>query len=205
MMPPKTFPLQLLLPRASAVSLTMALATTIAAAPVHADDLYQPTQFKALASDRKAFRVGDNLTVLIYESASMTTTAGTTSDKSDNIALTGKTKRTDGTVNLSTSNDAGGKGSIQRAGKLQAQVTVTVRAVEPSGLLAVSGDQTIAVNDEKQEIRLEGKVRPSDIAENNTVVSTRLADAKISYIGEGILGDRQRPGVLTKLWNWLGL
>lgn len=178
---------------------------------VHADNLYQPDQYRALASDKKAYRVGDNLTVLIFEDASSTTSAGTSSDKSSGVSVGIKAKSvnsvngTDTSGSLDLGDQSQGKGKIQRSGKLLAQITVTVRSVEPTGLLAVSGEQVITVNEEKQEIKLEGKVRPTDIGENNTILSTRLADAKISYIGEGILGDRQRPGLITRFLNWLGL
>ena len=59
----------------------------------------------------------------------------------------------------------------------------------------------IDVNDEKQEIRLEGKVRPIDIAENNTIQSTRIADAKISYMGDGVLGEKQKPGAACSRYS----
>ena len=78
-----------------------------------------------------------------------------------------------------------------------------VRSVEDNGDLIVSGEQLIKVNDEKQEIVLSGRVRPIDISENNTVVSSRLADARISYVGDGVLGEKQRPGILTRILSWL--
>ncbi|TCS37716.1 flagellar L-ring protein precursor FlgH [Paucimonas lemoignei] len=170
-----------------------------------AENLYQAEQFRALVADKRAYRVGDNLTVLVYENASATATAGTSSDKSVGVNYSVVANNTNKQGALSAGDEAQGKGRIQRTGRLLAQLTVTVKTIEPSGLLAVSGEQVIAVNDETQEIKLEGKVRPSDIGENNTVISTRLSDAKISYIGEGILGDRQRPGIITRILNWLGL
>ncbi len=63
----------------------------------------------------------------------------------------------------------------------------------------------ILVNEEKQEIALSGRVRPYDILANNTVLSSRLADATISYVGEGLLAEQQRPGILSRLLRWLGL
>jgi flagellar L-ring protein precursor FlgH len=178
-------------------------------AAAQADNLYQPDQYKALVTDTKAYKVGDNITVLVYENASSTTTAGTSSDKSSGFNFAAKshnfdTHSIDQSAHLDMGNQAQGKGKIERSGKLLAQLTVTVVSIEPTGLLVVSGDQVINVNDEKQEIKLEGKVRRSDINENNTVLSTRLSNAKISYTGDGILGDRQRPGIITRILNWLG-
>jgi flagellar L-ring protein precursor FlgH len=103
------------------------------------------------------------------------------------------------------SDDFNGKGTIQRSGKLAAQITVTVQSVEPNGDLVVAGRQLIEVNDEKQHIVLSGKVRPVDIGENNTVVSTRLADANISYVGDGILAEKQQPGIISRILHWLRL
>lgn len=175
------------------------------AIPGQAENLYHPNRFHALVGDKKAYKVGDNLTVLVYENASATTSAGTNTDKSSGVKVGVKGKNTDTNLGLDLSDEFQGQGKIQRSGKLLAQITVQVKAIDTTGLLVVSGEQLIAVNEEKQEIKLEGKVRPTDIGENNTVISTRLSDAKISYIGEGVLGDRQRPGLITRFLAWLGL
>jgi len=80
---------------------------------------------------------------------------------------------------------------------------VRVVDVAPNGDLVVAGQQLIEVNEEKQEIKLEGRVRAVDVSESNTVLSTRLADAKIWYVGDGLLGEKQRPGILTRILSWL--
>ena len=78
-------------------------------------------------------------------------------------------------------------------------------SVESNGDLLVSGEQLLRVNDERQEIVLSGRVRQSDIGENNTIVSSRLADARISYVGDGALGEKQKPGIISRVLSWLGL
>src|SRR5260221_13481697 len=98
-----------------------------------------------------------------------------------------------------------GGGSINRSGRLLAQVTAVVQAVYPNGLLHVKAEQTIEMNSEKQEIRLEGNVRPIDITDGNTVLSTRIADAQISYIGDEGLSEKQRRRSLTRILGWLGI
>jgi flagellar L-ring protein precursor FlgH len=80
-----------------------------------------------------------------------------------------------------------------------------VKGVAPHGDLLVGGTQLIEVNEEKQHIVLEGRVRPVDVSESNTVLSSRLADAKITYVGDGLLGDKQRPGVIGRILSWLGI
>jgi flagellar L-ring protein precursor FlgH len=93
----------------------------------------------------------------------------------------------------------------QRAGRLLAQITVSVVALEPNGDLQIAGEQLLEVNNEKQMIRLEGHVRPQDIGENNAVVSNRIANASIHYVGDGVLAEGQRPGWITRVLTWMGL
>jgi flagellar L-ring protein precursor FlgH len=59
------------------------------------------------------------------------------------------------------------------------------------------------VNKEEQKIVVSGTVRPEDIARDNTVLSTYVADARISYQGDGVVGDKQKQGLLTRIFNWL--
>jgi flagellar L-ring protein precursor FlgH len=173
--------------------------------PAQAEGLYQPGQFQALTSDRRAYRPGDILTVQIIEQSSAQSTADTKTEKNGAVNMALKTPSLDKSASVNLSDQFSGGGSINRTGRLLAQVSAVVQAVYPNGLLHVKGEQVIELNSEKQEIRLEGNVRPIDIADNNTVLSTRLADAKISYIGDGVLGEKQRPGILTRFLTWLGI
>ena len=109
------------------------------------------------------------------------------------------------TARASVGDEFTGKGRIQRNGRLAAQLTVTVTEVAPNGELRVSGKQQIVVNGEKQLLQLSGRVRPVDVSDTNTVASTRIADAEITYVGDGILAEKQRQGVLTRFLTWLGL
>jgi flagellar L-ring protein FlgH len=172
-----------------------------------AGSLYQgDVAWRGLTSDRRAYRAGDVLTVQIVENSSAQSAANTTTSKNGSIGLAWQSTTSQRDANLSLNDAFAGKGQIQRSGRLTAQITVTVREVDPqTGLLTVAGEQQILVNNEKQDIRLEGRVRPIDIADNNTVLSTRLADARISYLGDGILGEKQRPGLLTRLLSLLGI
>ncbi|TMG75878.1 MAG: flagellar basal body L-ring protein FlgH, partial [Betaproteobacteria bacterium] len=101
--------------------------------------------------------------------------------------------------------DFKGGGKIERAGKLLGRITVAVQSVEANGNLRVKGDQEIFVNEEKQRISVEGSVRPQDILTDNTVLSTRLGQAKIEMIGQGLLAEKQKPGILTRFLSWLGI
>lgn len=170
-----------------------------------AETLYDPERYRPLISDRRALQKGDPLTVQIYETSSAQASAGTTTDRSTgvNFSVKGNSSTQSGSIDAGTQFD--GAGRIQRSGKLLAQLTVRVLDIEPNGLLVVGGDQNILINGEKQEIKIKGKIRTSDIGENNTVPSTKLADAEISYIGDGILGDHQRPSWINRILVWLGI
>jgi flagellar L-ring protein precursor FlgH len=97
-----------------------------------------------------------------------------------------------------------GGGTTQRANQLLATLTVTVREVFPNGDLRVSGEQFLTVNDEAHKVRLEGRVRPQDISSDNVVLSTRLAEAKIYYAGDGDLSERNHRAWWRKLLDLLG-
>ena len=196
----------------SIFALGLVLAAALAYAVIvgsmaHAASLYQGDgAYRSLTSDKRAYRVGDMLTVLVVENSSASANANTSTEKGGGLTFGMKTSTRGESGSLQLGDTFGGKGQIQRSGRLVAQLTVMVREVDAgSGLLSVAGEQQILVNDEKQEIRLYGKVRPIDILDNNTVLSTRLANAHISYIGDGILSEKQRPGVLTRLLGWLGI
>lgn len=177
-----------------------------AAVPAAAVTLYDETSYRALTSDRRAQKAGDLLTVLVFENASATATADMTGDKSGGFGVGLESNFTPSkTAKLTLSEDFSGKGRIQRSGRLAAQLTVTVLSVEPNGDLHVSGVQLLRVNNERQEIVLSGRVRQSDIGENNTIVSSRLADAQISYVGDGALSEKQTPGLISRVLSWLGL
>jgi len=69
--------------------------------------------------------------------------------------------------------------------------------------MRIEGRQKIVINGEEQEIVLTGLVRTEDVAPDNTVLSTFVADAEISFVGTGMVADKNKPGLLTRLLNWL--
>jgi flagellar L-ring protein precursor FlgH len=187
---------------------SLGLITVLSLAAVsaaHAESLYQEQTFQPLVSDRKAFRPGDSLSVLVFENASATATADTTTEKAGGLSLAAKAANYDKSVGINTREDFAGRGKIQRSGRLLAQISVVVQSVEPNGELNIKGEQIISVNNEDQSIRLEGRVRPLDISDTNTIPSSRIANARIAYIGDGLLAEKQRPGILNRLFSWLGL
>src|SRR3990167_8568206 len=107
-------------------------------------DLYQEGQYRSLVGDVKAYRVGDSLTVLVMETSSAAQTADTTAKRKTDVGMNavvdvGRQNRA-GEINGHVNNDFSGAARTQRAGKLLAQITVTVMAVEANGDLRVSGE-----------------------------------------------------------------
>lgn len=180
-------------------------ALTAVLSAAQAQSLYDPANFRPLTADNKAFRVGDVLTVQVIENATAAANADTGSRRNNALAATVTRTRSDAlSVGLETSGDFDGGGRTARAGKLLAQISVTVRQIMPNGDLRLEGEQLLTINDEQQRINLEGQVRPQDISDGNVVLSSRLAAARITYFGEGDLAERQRPAWWRRVFGVLG-
>lgn len=173
--------------------------------PAHAADLYKEEAYRPLTADRKAQRVRDVLTVLVVENSSATATAGTKTDKSADVGAKASRpgKQSDYALGLSENFD--GSGKIARTGRIAAQLSVAVVAIEPNGDLRIKGEQNLVINGETQAIRLEGTVRAADISDANTVPSNRISNANITYIGDGVLAENQHKGWLSRILSFLGL
>lgn len=171
----------------------------------YAENLYNVDSYHALTSDRRAYQVGDILTVVVLENSSASATAGTKTDKSNDAAVKFLSPTSQKNYSLGLNEDFNGNGKIARSGKLLAQLSVTVGEIANNGDLFVKGEQLIEINGEKQSINLQGRVRSRDIDENNIILSSKIADAKITYIGDGVLADSQHKGWLSRVISILGL
>jgi flagellar L-ring protein precursor FlgH len=182
------------------------LCAAVVALGAQADSLYKPKSFQALTSDRKAAAVGDLLTVQVFESATATTSADTSSRRKNNISGSLVHGKNDSArVALATSGDFDGGGRTERTNRFLTTLTVRVRDIYPNGDLQVEGEQVLSVDDERQTIHLVGRVRRVDISDTNVILSTRLADANITLVGDGALSDQQRRAWWRRAIDWLGL
>ena len=188
----------------------LALGAALAFGPAaRADDavsMFDERSYRSLVAESKAFRPGDVLTVLIQENASAVSSADSRAQR--NTAVTGTVGSTDTgphTGRASAGTDSDGGGRTQRSGRLLATLSVRVVEVGPQGELLVQGRQDLRINGETQAITLSGVVRPRDVADNNTVSSSRIADARVEFDGEGFVSDKSKPGWIWRLLSALGL
>lgn len=170
---------------------------------VMAGSVYDEVSYRPLVADHRASVKGDILTVLVYEVASASASADSDSNAKVGVGVSMSDSYTPVSGNISMNNGFEGGGALNRNGKLVARVSVTVREVYPNGDMQVAGEQIIEFNNEKQNIMVKGRLRPLDISAENTVHSTRLADAEIRYTGEGLLTSGEKPGIITQFFNWL--
>jgi len=182
----------------------VALTLTVLMGAAQAENLYSESTYRSLASDKRAHLPGDVLTVLIYENSSATTSADTQLQRKNDVGVQVGLDQKNHQAQVGVNNDFDGGGTVQRTGKLLAQMTVTVARIANNGDLWVKGEQVLEINSDQQKIAVEGRVRPLDISDTNTILSYRLADAKISYLGDGDLANRQRPGFWSRLFVWAG-
>jgi flagellar L-ring protein FlgH len=145
------------------------------------------------------------LTVLILETSSASASAGTNTDKSIDVGVNFSSPNSNKSYAFDIGENFDGGGKIARSGKLLGQISVTVSSIYQNGDFEVTGDQDIEINGEKQTINIKGRVRPVDIDEKNTVLSNKIANAEITYVGNGVLADSQHKGWLSRIITLFGL
>lgn len=166
---------------------------------------YAQSHWAALASDRTAARVGDSLTVVILETNSAASASQSANRRDTRLSGGVKSGREGHSGTLELQGGSSGQGQMTRSGRLLAQIGVTVEEVLPNGDLRIAGAQVLDIDGERTAIRLTARVRPADITGDNTVLSSRLADARIGYDADGALARSGRPGPLNRLMSWMGL
>ena len=160
---------------------------------------------RSFFKDQRAHQIGDLLTVTVnitdqanfanetQRSRTSTEDSGITAFLGSNL-LTGKTTALPGRLLTDDATNAyDGKGSIQRQESLTTNIAAVVTQLLPNGNLVVEGKQEIRVNFEKRELIVAGIVRPEDIQSDNTIDSSKIAQARIAYGGHGQITDVQQP------------
>lgn len=173
----------------------------------------------SMFTDRKAQRVGDIVTVLISESSSASKEAASSTSRNTNMSAAipnffglenddiwdgHNPIDLENLVNADFTNAFDGSGATSREENLTASLTTQVVGLYPNGQLKIRGGKEVMVNNEVQIIYLTGIIRPVDITAANTINSTKILNARISYTGKGSISDKQKPGwamrVLDNIW-----
>ncbi|HTQ99248.1 MAG TPA: flagellar basal body L-ring protein FlgH [Candidatus Acidoferrum sp.] len=171
---------------------------------VHIDGtIYTAGTELTLFDDIKAHRVGDILTVLLQEANAGTKSSDakitqSTGASIDPPVLGGVTKN-GLSLSAASSNKFAGENDSSQSNSLTGSVTVTVTEVLAGGNLRVAGEKWIEINEGKEYIKLDGIIRPADVKPNNTVLSTQVADAHISYSGKGAAGSASIMGWVSRI------
>ena len=188
---------------------------------VRADSLWKEgvTDERGMFADKRAKRVGDILTIIVQETASVTNSQSLTTAKSSKSGVgnladaivqqfvskipgKGPAKVVDPkTLNLSStgSNDYSGSGDVKNSQTIATRAAVQIIDVLPNGNLVIEGLREITFSKERQFASLRGIVRGYDIQPDNTVLSSNIAEARIEIISEGTLTDAQKKGWLLRL------
>ncbi len=164
---------------------------------------------RSLFTDKQAFEEGDVVTILLMEftEGSNLTETNTNSENRGraDAATTGKLVDLLPSFGMDSqiTHRSDNRGATTTRGELQGKMTAIITEVTDNGLLSIQGSRVVIVNGEKQTTILTGVVRPEDIAADNTLYSYNIANAQISYKGKGMVTDAGKPGILTRIWNWI--
>jgi flagellar L-ring protein precursor FlgH len=167
--------------------------------------------------DTRAVRVGDVVVVRIDEQANASGTANTKLNKSTNrdvgvnalLGLMPALKKAhpdidpEKLIQLAATSDFSGDGQTSRKGQLTGSIAVRVTQQMPNGDLFVEGTKVVMINHEEIHLYISGLVRRADIASDNSVASSRLADAQVEFTGRGDVADQTDRGWLTKILDFI--
>lgn len=167
---------------------------------------------QSIYADHKAQTIGDIVTIIISEQSSASKEATTSTDRQTSMSasipnLFGLEESSfiqdsnldlENLVNSTFTNAFDGEGTTTRSGSLTASLTAQVIGRYPNGNFKIRGGKEVMVNNEVQIIYLTGIIRPIDITAANTIPSTKILNARISYTGQGSVSDKQKPGWLMR-------
>ncbi|MGH1472248.1 MAG: flagellar basal body L-ring protein FlgH [Cellvibrionaceae bacterium] len=175
--------------------------------------LYHTGLGVSLYTDTKAHRVGDVITIVLDEktvsSKSSSTKVTKDSKLSFNEGADGSTllgtnptfKNLSLLTELQQAREFDGGADADQSNRLQGNITAMVADILPNGNLVIRGEKWMKLNQGDEFIRVSGILRPADVSPENTALSTKLANARISYSGTGSLADSQSMGWLSRVFN----
>jgi flagellar L-ring protein precursor FlgH len=170
--------------------------------------IYQAGNDMRLFEDRTARRVGDTVVIRLVENTQASKSATTAASKSSEVNLANPTlfgaPFSVGLVNLETGikgdRKIGGEGASDQSNSLTGDVSAVVVGLYPNGNMAIRGEKMLTLNQGEEVLQISGVIRPEDIGPNNIISSNRVADAKITYAGNGVLADANTAGWLSRFF-----
>lgn len=172
--------------------------------------IYRANTDVRLFEDLKASRIGDILTVRLVEKTNASKNSQTSTSKSTETSLAnptvfGRPITRNGTPvfdgSMSGENTFDGSGASSQSNSLVGDITVTVVERLPNGNLVIRGEKWVTLNQGREFIQLSGVVRPNDIETDNSLLSTRIANAQITYSSKGVLASANKMGWLARFFN----
>lgn len=162
-----------------------------------------------LYTDRKAREVGDLVTIALSERTQASTRANTAITKESNNSMSGTLLGAPVTVggqdildnSLTNNRDFAGDGNSTQSNQITGTLTAQVVQKLPNGNLVIQGSKELTLNQGNELIQVQGIIRTADIGPDNTVPSTRVADARIVYGGRGPLARSNAMGWLDRFFN----
>src|SRR3984957_12828281 len=172
--------------------------------------IYQVGRDVALFENPIARHVGDVVTIVLSEAtnaqkSATTTTQKSTTDTLPGMSLFGSPITIHGSsvlsANVNDANKFDGEGNSAQSNSLTGYITATVAKVLPNGNLYLKGEKKIWINQGMENVLLSGVVRPIDVAPDNSVPSSRVANARITYDGKGAIADANAAGWISRFFN----
>ena len=162
--------------------------------------------YAALYQGHRASRVGDPVTIVLVERTTTSKSAGSKTQKSGSIGVTPPATGPLSFIKPSSLNAGGdvsfkGDGTASQSSTLGGEVSVTIVEVRANGTVLVRGEKRLMLSQGEEWIQFSGIVRLADIDSDNRIVSTRVADARIGYAGNGPVSRASREGWLSKFFN----
>jgi flagellar L-ring protein precursor FlgH len=169
-----------------------------------------------LVADHRAHNVGDLVTISITETAKASEIANTQTSKDSGVTVgigslfglsfpitsfTDKELNVDTAVQGTVGNVSKGQGKTERQSSFTSFVTARVIQVLPNNNLMIQGQRQLRINNETEVVTLTGIVRPQDIDRTNTVPSTRVAEARVTISGVGVVSDKQKVGWMQRIFD----
>ena len=164
--------------------------------------------YAPLHDGRRARAVGDPLTILLVEATTTAKSAGSKTQRSGGFGITPPSAGPLGFLNPDALKAGGqssfnGQGNAAQTSTLDGAVTVTIAEVRPNGTALVRGERRMLLSQGQEWIQFAGIVRLADITADNTLPSTRVADARIEYAGNGAVQRASREGWLSRFFNMI--